>query len=137
MEMLSRQSEFRWSFPYREMLVFRTFGRLSLTTRNVGEMQLAVHEQCVLSEQARLLEPLQQGRVMSLVEDAAQVAELQAMQKCGLDPGAITDDAKSSADGQLSVSRVRDSARVMRVARLPSELELRQPASQPSTRDVG
>ena len=31
LEMLSRQSEFRWSFPCREMLVFWTFGKLSLT----------------------------------------------------------------------------------------------------------
>ena len=32
------------------------------------------------------MEPLYQGRVMSLVKDAAQAAELQAMQSCGLDP---------------------------------------------------
>ena len=57
---------------------------------------------------------------MSLVEDAAQVAELQAMQTFGL---------------ELSVTSV--SARVMHVARLPCELELRQPAWQPHTRDVG
>ena len=57
---------------------------------------------------------------MSLVEDAAQVAELQAMQTFGL---------------ELSVTSV--SARVMHVARLPCELELRQPAWQPYTRDVG
>ena len=44
--------------------------------------------------------------------------------------------AKWSADGQFSVTRVRDSARVMRIARLPCELELRQSASQSSTRDV-
>ena len=48
-------------------------------------MQLAVQEQCVSSEQAWLLEPLQQGRVMSLVKDAAQIVELQAMQNGGLD----------------------------------------------------
>ena len=48
-------------------------------------MQLAAQEQCVSSEQARLLEPLQQGTMMSLVKDAAQVAELQAMQNGGLD----------------------------------------------------
>ena len=57
---------------------------------------------------------------MSLVEDAEQVAELQAMQNCGLDPEPLQ---MSSADGQLSVTRVRDSARVMRVVRLPCELE--------------
>ena len=46
LEMLSRQSEFRLSFPYREMLVFRTFGRLSTDKHeNVGEIQLAVQEQ--------------------------------------------------------------------------------------------
>jgi len=55
-------------------------------TRDVAEMQLAVHGQCVSSEEARPLEPLQHGSVVSLVEDAAQVAELQAMQNCGLDP---------------------------------------------------
>ena len=78
MEMLSRQSEFRLSFPYREMLVFRPFGRLSLTSTKRRE------EQCVSSEQPRLPEPLQQGKMM-LVEDAAQVAELQAMQNGRLD----------------------------------------------------
>ena len=48
-------------------------------------MQLAVHEQCVSSEQTRPLEPMLHGSVMSLVEDAAQVAELQTIQNCGLD----------------------------------------------------
>ena len=38
--------------------------------------------------------------------------------------------------GSSAITRVKDSARVMRVARLPRELELRQSASQPSTKDV-
>ena len=104
---------------------------------------------------------------MSLVEDAAQIAELQAMQNGGLDSEPLQmmlrptpslprrkktavaakkkerselrgelKKRKSSADEQLSVTRVRDSARVMRVARSPCELELRQSALQSSTRDV-
>ena len=73
---------------------------------------------------------------MSLVEDAAQVAELQAMQNCGLDPEPLQMMQSRVQTGSSAFIRVRDSAPVMRVARLPCELELRQPASQPSTRDV-